>query len=133
MPESHPGAHVAAGAELGRGVTIEPGAVIYAGARIGDESFIGSCAVVRDGVRIGAHCVVEDGVVLGKRPRLRAGSSAAGAAPGELIIGDEVTACAGAVVYAGASIGRGAIIGEHTPLASIRTRTSPAPGSASAR
>lgn len=120
MADRYPGAHVAPGAELGNGVTIEPGAVVHDGARIGDESIIGSCAVVRGGVAVGARCLVEDGAVLGKRPRLREGSSAAGAAPGELVIGDGATVCAGAVLYAGALIASGAIIGDQ---AQIRERS----------
>lgn len=49
--------------------------------------------------------------MLGKRPRLAAGSAAVGeVAP--LVIGAGVTICCGAVVLAGASIGAGAIVGD---------------------
>jgi acetyltransferase-like isoleucine patch superfamily enzyme len=94
-PDVAPGAHVAPGAELADGVRVEPGAVIH------------------DGVVLRARCLVEAGAVLGKRPRLRRGSSAAsGAEPGPLVLEDGVTVCAGAVVYAGAHVGRGAILGD---------------------
>ena len=75
-------------------------------------------AVVLDGVRLGADVVVEACAVLGKRPRLRAGSTAAAAALtlGELVVGDGVTVCCGAVVYAGASIGERSIIGDQAQI-----------------
>jgi acetyltransferase-like isoleucine patch superfamily enzyme len=92
-----PGAHVSPDARLGPGAEVQPGAVIHAG------------------VRVGRDCLVESGAVLGKLPRLREGSSAAGAF-GELTIGDQVTVCAGAVVYAGASIGSGAIVGDQVQI-----------------
>jgi acetyltransferase-like isoleucine patch superfamily enzyme len=69
-------------------------------------------AVVHHGVELGDGVVIEAGAVLGKRPRLRAGSSAPRADPGALLVGTGATICAGAVVYAGASIGAGAIIGD---------------------
>ena len=61
--------------------------------------------------------------MLGKRPRLRAGSSAAGAslALPELVIGERVTICCGAVVYAGATIADDVIIGDQ---AQVRERSS---------
>jgi len=73
-------------------------------------------AVVLDGVRLGRGCVVEATALLGKRPRLRPGSSAAGREPGELVIADGVTVCAGAVVYAGAWIGERVIVGDQAQI-----------------
>jgi acetyltransferase-like isoleucine patch superfamily enzyme len=69
-------------------------------------------AVVHAGVELGDGVVVEAGAVLGKRPRLRTGSSAPRSELPALIVGAGVTICAGAVVCAGASIGAGAIIGD---------------------
>jgi acetyltransferase-like isoleucine patch superfamily enzyme len=86
--------------------------VIHAGAVIGGGSTVGAGTVIHAGTQVGAACVIEDGVVLGKRPRLRPGSSAAGAGGGPLTVADGVTVCAGAVVYASASIGAGAILGD---------------------
>lgn len=111
-----PGAHVADGAVLEDGVSVAPGAVIHAGARLGAGSAVGSCTVIHDGVQLGASVVVEDCVVLGKRPRLRPGSSAAAVPAQELVIGDGVTVCSGAVVYAGATIAPGAIIGDQAQV-----------------
>ena len=80
------------------------------------ESQVDPRAVVHDGVELGAGCLVEAGAVLGKRPRLRPGSSAAGGELKPLVIEDGVTVCSGAVVYAGAWIGAGAIIGDQTQI-----------------
>lgn len=117
MPERIPAsAHVDPGAVVGDGVTVAPGAVIYDGVVLGAGVVIGANTVVHAGVKLGAGCVVEDLVVLGKRPRLRAGSSAAAIQLGNLEIGEGVTVCCGAVVYAGAAIGDGAIIGDQAQV-----------------
>ena len=77
---------------------------------------MGSGSVVHPGVRIGAGCLIEDLVVLGKRPRLRRGSSAAAVDLGALELSPEVTVCCGAVVYAGAVVGEGSIIGDQAQI-----------------
>jgi carbonic anhydrase/acetyltransferase-like protein (isoleucine patch superfamily) len=107
-------------ADLAEDVAIAPGAVIHGGARIGMGVEIGVGAVVHPGTEIGDGCVIEDGAVLGKRPRLRKGSSAAGAEPEALVLEPGVTVCCGAVVYAGAYIAARAIIGDQ---AQVRERT----------
>lgn len=91
-----------------------------------DEARVDPRAVVLEGVRLGARCVVEAGAVLGKRPSLRKGSSAAGRGLADLVIEDDVTVCAGAVVYAGAWIGAGAIVGDQ---AQVRERARVGAGS----
>ena len=88
---------------------------MHAGAVIGAGCALGTGAVVHPGSHLGERVVVEDGAVLGKRPRLRPGSSAAGAF-GELQIADDATICCGAVVYAGASIGHRAIVGDQSQV-----------------
>jgi len=120
-------ATVEPGAELGSGVRLGPGAVIHAGARIGAGASVGAGSVVHPGVVVGEGAVVEELVVLGKRPRLRPGSSAAsGEELGPLVIGEGVTVCAGAVVYAGSRIAEAAIIGDQ---AQVRERAAVGPGS----
>ena len=106
---------MSAEAQLGDGVTLDPGAVVHAGAVIGAGCTIGAGAVVHPGSRLGERVLVEDGVVLGKRPRLRPGSSAEGTF-GELVIADDATICCGAVVYAGASVGVRAIVGDQAQV-----------------
>ena len=113
---AHPGAHVDPAVELADDVEIAPGAVIYADVRIAAGSRIGAGAVIHAGSELGERCLVEDNAVLGKRPRLREGSSAAGAAIGPLVLGPGVTVCCGAVVYAGATIGERVIIGDQSQV-----------------
>jgi UDP-3-O-[3-hydroxymyristoyl] glucosamine N-acyltransferase len=108
--------HVDPGAYVAKDVSIAPGAVIHAGARIGTGSRIGAGAVIHPGTEIGEGCLIEDGAVLGKRPRLRAASSAAGAAVGTLVLESAVTVCCGAVVYAGAHVSTKAIIGDQAQV-----------------
>jgi UDP-3-O-[3-hydroxymyristoyl] glucosamine N-acyltransferase len=109
------GAFVAAGAWLAADVSLGPAAVIYDGVGVGAGTSIGAGTVVHAGTTLGERCLVEDGVVLGKRPRLRPGSSAQGAV-GDLVVADDATICCGAVVYAGAAIGPSAIIGDQSQV-----------------
>jgi acetyltransferase-like isoleucine patch superfamily enzyme len=77
-------------------------------------------AVIHAGVEVGEGCVIEECAVLGKRPRLRATSSAVAAArdasPAPLVLEPGAIVCCGAVVYASARIGRNAIIGDQTQI-----------------
>ncbi len=109
------GAFVAADASLDSDVSLSPGAVIHAGARLGAGCSVGSGAVVHAGTIIGERCLIEDLAVLGKRPRLRPGSSAAGQV-GPLQVGDDATICAGAVIYAGAQLAAWVIIGDQAQV-----------------
>ena len=104
---------------------IGAGSVIGDNARIGAGVRIGSLTVVHAGTEVGDDCLIEDHVVLGKRPRLRPGSSAAGAEPDPLVIEPGATVCCGAVVYAGARIGSKAIIGDQSQ---VRERSVVGPG-----
>src|SRR5579884_2292590 len=112
-PGISPDASVDPRARLGAGVLVGARAVIDEGARIGAGSSVGSGSVIHGCVEIVENSTVEDLVVLGKVPRLRPGSSAAsGDQLGALVIEDRVTICCGAVVYAGARVAAGAIIGK---------------------
>jgi acetyltransferase-like isoleucine patch superfamily enzyme len=74
-------------------------------------------AVLAAGTVVGTGCVIEPHAVLGKLPRL------AGREPSELpalVLGEGVTVCAGAVLYAGTRIGDGVIVGDQ---AQVRERT----------
>jgi acetyltransferase-like isoleucine patch superfamily enzyme len=81
--------------------------------KIGENVIFGAYVVVHDGTVIGDGCVIEDHVVLGKRPRLARGSSAKGDV-GDLEIGERVTVCSGAVVFAGANVAAEAILGDQS-------------------
>ncbi len=103
-------------AVLGSDVSVAPGAVVSADVVIGDGVSIGANTVLHAGVRVGSGSLIEDLVVLGKRPRLRRGSSAAAVELGPLELGSDVTVCCGAVVYAGAQVGAGSIIGDQAQV-----------------
>ena len=109
------GAFVSRAADVAADVSLAPGAVVHAGAVLGAGCSIGSGSVVHAGSRLGERVLVEDGVVLGKRPRLRPGSSAEGSV-GDLEVADDATICCGAVVYAGASVGHRAIVGDQSQV-----------------
>ncbi len=96
---------------------VSAGAHIAPSAKLADDVSVGAFAVIHDLVEVGERCVIEDGAVLGKRPRLRPGSSARGLdGPGPLVIEDGATVCCGAVVYAGARIGSGVIVGDQAQV-----------------
>jgi acetyltransferase-like isoleucine patch superfamily enzyme len=102
-----------------------PGLVLGENVRIGEGVSFGAHVVVHDGTVVGGGCVIEDGVVLGKRPRLARESSAQGEV-GALQIGERVTVCSGAIVFAGAKIGAEAILGDQC---FVRERSSVGVGS----
>jgi acetyltransferase-like isoleucine patch superfamily enzyme len=103
-----------------------PGLHVGEGVEIAGDVAFGAHVTVHDQTRIGPGCVIEDGVVLGKRPRLARHSAARGQVPAGLELGPRVTVCAGAIVFAGAVIGEGAIIGDQS---FVRERTQVGPGS----
>jgi acetyltransferase-like isoleucine patch superfamily enzyme len=98
---------------IGAGVVFGAHVVVHAGVVIGDGVVFGAHVVVHAGTTIGEGCTIEDGAVLGKRPRLARGSQALGEVVA-LELGAEVTACAGVVVFAGAKIADGAILGDQS-------------------
>jgi acetyltransferase-like isoleucine patch superfamily enzyme len=90
-----------------------PGApVIGEGAEVGADVRLGAFVVVHPGTIIGDGCEIQDHVVLGKRPRLAPHSRSTGARLDPLVLGAEVSVCAGAVVFAGTRVGAGAIVGD---------------------
>ena len=96
---------------------IEEGAYVADDAVLADDAMVGHGAVVYGPTRVGAGCLIEPHAVLGKRPRLRPGSSAARSGDADpLIIEDGVTVCAAAILYASAHVGAGAIIGDQSQL-----------------
>jgi acetyltransferase-like isoleucine patch superfamily enzyme len=97
-----------------------PGLLLGEGVTIGAGVRFGAHVVVHAGTAIGDGCVIDDHAVLGKRPRLAGGSSARGEVSG-LELGERVTVCAGAIVFAGARVGEAVVIGDQS---FVRERTS---------
>jgi UDP-2-acetamido-3-amino-2,3-dideoxy-glucuronate N-acetyltransferase len=94
--------------------------VLAEGVRVGEGVRFGAFVVVHAGTVIGDGCAIEDHAVLGKRPRLSAGSRPAGEL-GALELGPGVSVGSGAVVFAGTSIASGTIVGDQ---AFVRERSS---------
>ena len=95
--------------------------VLGDGVQVGEGVTFGENVVVHAGTVIGDGCVIEDNVVLGKVPKLARTSVSAGKEPPPgLVLGDQVTVCAGAVVFAGTRIGERAIVGDQSY---VRERT----------
>jgi acetyltransferase-like isoleucine patch superfamily enzyme len=100
---------------------LAPGLMLGHDVVLGTDLALGAWVVVHSGTRIGDRCEVQDGVVLGKRPRLGSRSTSSREDLEPLEIEDGAVICAGAVVYAGASVGPGAIVGDQ---AQVRERAS---------
>jgi acetyltransferase-like isoleucine patch superfamily enzyme len=90
-----------------------PGLLLGENVSIGEGVAIGANVVIHDDVIIGDGCVLEDHAILGKRPRLAAGSSARGDV-GRLVLSERVKVCAGAILLTGASVAEGTIIGDQS-------------------
>jgi UDP-2-acetamido-3-amino-2,3-dideoxy-glucuronate N-acetyltransferase len=87
-----------------------------------EQNTISKTAVIKDKVQLGKGIIVQDFVVIGKRPE-RAKISLFAQAPREFkptIIGNYVTLCAGAIVYAAVELGNSVFVGDY---ASIRENT----------
>jgi len=97
-----------------------PGLVLSPTATVADDVELGANVVVHGDTIIGAGVVIQDGVVLGKPPRLSARSSSAAPVDDPLVIEAGASICAQAIVFAGARIGAGAIVGDQ---AYVRERT----------
>lgn len=82
--------------------------------RLPDDVTVGEHVSISAGTVIGAGCVIEDGAVLGKVPKLARTSAAAGRPVEALVVGDRVTLCAGCIVFAGATVGDDAIVGDQS-------------------
>ncbi len=72
--------------------------------------------VIHSGTRIGTGCVIQDGAVLGKPPKLSDRSTASAEVPPPATLADGAAVCAGAVVLAGAEIGAGTVIGDQAQV-----------------
>lgn len=109
-----PGLVLGDAVSIGEGVSLGANVVLHDRVTIGAGTSLGSNVVIHSGSTVGEGCVIEDGAVLGKRPKLARGSSAAGREVEDLLVGSSVTICCGAIVFAGARIGNEAILGDQS-------------------
>ena len=97
-----------------------PGLVLSPTAQVADDVQFGANVVVHGDTVIGPRVVIQDGVILGKPPRLGPRSATAAPVGEPLVIEEGASICAQAIVFAGARIGAGAIIGDQSY---VRERT----------
>ena len=97
-----------------------PGLVLSPAAQVADDVQFGANVVVHGDTVIGPGVVIQDGVILGKPPRLAPTSATAAPVDEPLVIEAGASICAQAIVFAGARIGEGAIIGDQSY---VRERT----------
>ena len=79
-----------------------------------DDVEFGANVVVHSGTRVGPGCEIQDGAVLGKRPRFGKRSTTLTDDLEPLVIARGATVCTGAIVFAGARIGQGAVVGDQS-------------------
>jgi acetyltransferase-like isoleucine patch superfamily enzyme len=91
-----------------------PGLLLGDGVRIGEDVSFGAHVVVHAGTVIGDGCEIQDGAIVGKPPKLARHSAAAGRPLAPLELGPAAVVCARAIVFAGARIGAGAILGDQS-------------------
>jgi acetyltransferase-like isoleucine patch superfamily enzyme len=91
-----------------------PGLLLADDVQLGRGVRFGAYVVVHPGTVIGDGCEVQDGAILGKPPKLARHSSASPEPPPPLVLGAGVAVCARAIVFAGADIGDGAILGDQS-------------------
>jgi len=82
---------------------------------VGEGTRFGAYVVLRGPLRLGRDCLLEDHVVVGKRPLLSPRSEAGGEL-GPTVVGSGVRICAGAILYAGCTVGERAIVGDQVQL-----------------
>jgi UDP-2-acetamido-3-amino-2,3-dideoxy-glucuronate N-acetyltransferase len=104
---------------------LAPGLMLGHDVELGEDVELGAWVVIHSGTVIGDRCRIEDGAVLGKRPRLGPNSTAPRDELQRLQLGDEAVICANAVVYAGTHVGAGAIVGDQSQ---VRERVLVGPG-----
>ena len=94
---------------------LAPGLLLGDGVRLGEGVRLGAYVVVHADTMIGDGCEIQHGAILGKPPKLARHSSAArGAPPAPLVLRPGAVICARAVVFAGAEVGEGAILGDQS-------------------
>ena len=114
------GRSIADSAEVGTDCTLGENVVILKNVRIGGKTYVGHNVVIHEGTKIGTGVHIEDGSILGRKPKSGVSSyrqAADDLAP--LEVGDDCIIGANAILYRGTVIGRQVLVGD---LASVRER-----------
>ena len=102
-----------AGAEIGDGCEFGRNAIIEAGARLGPRCVLGHNAVIHAGTVLGEGVVVGENAVVGRQPRPSPTSTVKIGEPlPGLVVSDGSTIGAGAIVYAGTTVGSRTMIAD---------------------
>ena len=95
---------------------LAPGLLLGRHVDLDAEVELGGNVLIHSGTTIGARVLIQDGAVIGKRPRLGPQSSAPRDVPSRTIIGEDSAVLAGAVIFAGAELGPGAIASDQCQI-----------------
>ncbi len=91
---------------------IAPGLVLGEGIDLPADATVGVNVTIHSGCQIGAGVILQDGAIVGKSFHLGPSSSSIREEPAGTILENGVAVLAGAVVFAGAHLKRGAIAGD---------------------
>jgi acetyltransferase-like isoleucine patch superfamily enzyme len=109
----HPSATVGAGVTLGHFVVIE------ADVEIAEECVIGNHVTICSGAQLGRGCRIADFAVVGRRPALAKGSTAAGGPLPGVVLGERCSVGSHTVLMAGTTYGDDCVVGDN---AGVRER-----------
>jgi acetyltransferase-like isoleucine patch superfamily enzyme len=93
---------------------LAPGLVLGEGVQLGEDVRIGAHVVIHPGTVVGDGCEIQDGAILGKPPKLSTHSAARRGEGEPLVLGEGSVVCARAIVFAGARIAPGVILGDQS-------------------
>jgi UDP-2-acetamido-3-amino-2,3-dideoxy-glucuronate N-acetyltransferase len=99
---------------------LAPGLLLGDAVELAEGVAFGAHVVIHAGVRVGANAIVQDCAVIGKQPHLGRRSTAPRDKPSATTFGGGAAILTAAIVFAGARIGAGAIIGDQSQ---VRERT----------
>jgi UDP-2-acetamido-3-amino-2,3-dideoxy-glucuronate N-acetyltransferase len=95
---------------------LAPGLLLGRDVEFGTEMEMGGNVVIHSGTSIGSRVLIQDCAVIGKSPRLGPQSSAPRDVPARTTIESDSAVLAGAVVFAGARLGAGAIVSDQCQI-----------------
>lgn len=105
-------------AKVPKGTKIGENVVVLAGAELAEDVEIGHNVVIHEGTKLGMGTSIADGAIIGRQPKPAKTSTLSYSEPLKpLEVGENCSIGAGAVLYAGSTIGNNTMVAD---LASIR-------------